>query len=79
LSLTLYERLEFNVKQGWAPLAQFLKKAVPIEPFPRLNDAEALANVFMILKIGVLTWPLILMLLLNGLGRVVKLVARRVF
>ena len=31
--------LEFNVKQGWGPLCQFLEKEIPDEPFPRLNDA----------------------------------------
>ena len=26
--------LIFNVKQGWAPLCEFLKEEVPSEPFP---------------------------------------------
>ena len=33
--------LEFNVKEGWAPLCKFLGiDEVPEEPFPRLNDTE---------------------------------------
>lgn len=37
--------LEFNVKSGWAPLAEFLGKEVPKDeqgepmPFPRVNDS----------------------------------------
>lgn len=31
--------LVFNVKQGWAPLCEFLGKPVPDEPFPRTNDS----------------------------------------
>ncbi|MEE4239804.1 MAG: sulfotransferase family protein [Anderseniella sp.] len=30
--------LEFDVKQGWSPLCDFLGLAVPAEPFPRTND-----------------------------------------
>ena len=32
--------LEFDVKQGWAPLCAFLDKPVPADPFPRTNDRE---------------------------------------
>lgn len=32
--------LEFDVKQGWAPLCTFLDMPVPAEPFPRTNDRE---------------------------------------
>lgn len=32
--------LEFDVKQGWAPLCAFLGKPVPADPFPRTNDRE---------------------------------------
>jgi hypothetical protein len=32
--------LEFNVKQGWAPLCKFLGVPVPDLPFPRMNDTE---------------------------------------
>ncbi|KAJ7722514.1 P-loop containing nucleoside triphosphate hydrolase protein, partial [Mycena metata] len=33
--------LEFDVKQGWAPLCRFLGKKIPDEPFPRLFDTAA--------------------------------------
>lgn len=32
--------LEYNVKQGWAPLCEFLGKEVPDREFPRVNDKE---------------------------------------
>jgi hypothetical protein len=30
--------LEFDVREGWAPLCRFLDVPIPEEPFPRLND-----------------------------------------
>jgi hypothetical protein len=33
--------LEFEVKQGWAPLCDFLGVPVPATDFPRLNDTAA--------------------------------------
>lgn len=33
--------LEFQVREGWEPLCEFLGVAVPDEPFPRLNDTAA--------------------------------------
>lgn len=32
--------LEFNVKEGWGPLCEFLGVPVPDVPFPRINDTE---------------------------------------
>jgi Sulfotransferase domain len=32
--------LVYEVKEGWAPLCEFLGVEVPDEPFPHLNDAE---------------------------------------
>ncbi|KYG41694.1 hypothetical protein M433DRAFT_75346 [Acidomyces richmondensis BFW] len=32
--------LEFNVKQGWKPLCDFLGKPVPDTPFPNVNDTS---------------------------------------
>ncbi|CAD0098650.1 unnamed protein product [Aureobasidium mustum] len=32
--------LEYNVKQGWAPLCEFLGKPIPDHPFPRVNDTK---------------------------------------
>jgi hypothetical protein len=34
--------LIFDVQQGWGPLCDFLRKRVPDEPFPHVNDREAL-------------------------------------
>jgi hypothetical protein len=43
--LTPAERfLEFDVKEGWAPLCQFLGKEVPETDFPRLNDVQNYRN-----------------------------------
>ncbi|KZT51666.1 hypothetical protein CALCODRAFT_122649 [Calocera cornea HHB12733] len=33
--------LEFNVKEGWAPLCKFLEVPVPDIPFPHTNDTAA--------------------------------------
>jgi hypothetical protein len=33
--------LVFEVKEGWAPLCEFLGVPVPSEPFPRVNDTAA--------------------------------------
>lgn len=38
--------LEMDLKEGWAPLAEFLDLPVPNVPFPRANDAAA-ADAFM--------------------------------
>jgi hypothetical protein len=32
--------LEFNVKEGWGPLCDFLEVPVPDTPFPRVNDTK---------------------------------------
>ncbi|KAK9364660.1 hypothetical protein V1509DRAFT_635685 [Lipomyces kononenkoae] len=32
--------LEYNVKQGWGPLCEFLGKPLPDIPFPRVNDTD---------------------------------------
>ena len=33
--------LEMEIGQGWGPLCEFLGCPVPDEPFPRVNDSEA--------------------------------------
>lgn len=33
--------LVYEVKQGWAPLCEFLSRPVPDEAFPHINDTEA--------------------------------------
>jgi hypothetical protein len=35
--------LEFDVRQGWGPLCDFLGVPVPDEPFPRTNDRQEFA------------------------------------
>ena len=34
--------LVFEVKQGWQPLCDFLNVPIPENPFPRINDTEAM-------------------------------------
>jgi hypothetical protein len=36
--------LEWNAKQGWAPLCERLGLPVPSEPFPRTNTSEEWAQ-----------------------------------
>jgi hypothetical protein len=33
--------LVFEVREGWAPLCDFLKVPIPAQPFPRLNDTAS--------------------------------------
>ena len=33
--------LVFNVREGWAPLCEFLGRPVPDEPFPQVNERVA--------------------------------------
>jgi len=40
LSNTIFQLLEFSVKEGWGPLCAFLGVPVPDVPFPRLNSRE---------------------------------------
>lgn len=32
--------LEYHVKEGWGPLCEFLGQPVPVDDFPRCNDAD---------------------------------------
>jgi len=34
--------LEFECQEGWRPLCEFLRKDIPSEPFPKINDAESM-------------------------------------
>ncbi|ORY08588.1 P-loop containing nucleoside triphosphate hydrolase protein [Clohesyomyces aquaticus] len=36
--------LEFNLRDGWAPLCEFLGKEIPDEPFPFVNEAPDTAK-----------------------------------
>ena len=53
--------LEFNVKQGWAPLCSFLGKedVIPNNSFPHVNDRVAMAAVLAIFGILSMCWPLL--------------------
>ena len=47
--------LVYSVDQGWAPLCKFLKKPVPTQDFPHMNDTAALRRVALVLRtLGVL-------------------------
>ena len=37
--------LVFNVKQGWAPLCEFLGKPLPEQPFPSVNDRNTFKRI----------------------------------
>ena len=43
--------LIFDVRQGWEPLCKFLAVPEPDEPFPKINDAEQLRNIFNCVKL----------------------------
>ena len=36
--------LEFEAKQGWGPLCEFLGQPIPDEPYPRVNTSEEFAQ-----------------------------------
>jgi hypothetical protein len=38
--------LVFDVREGWEPLCTFLGKAVPAEPFPRVNSRDEFYGIF---------------------------------
>ena len=40
--------LEYDLRDGWGPLCEFLGKTVPDVPFPRVNDSEALQELLAI-------------------------------
>ena len=44
------EFLEYNVKEGWGPLCEFLEKEMPGGEFPRRNDKDAYAENIRLLK-----------------------------
>lgn len=38
--------LEFEAKDGWAPLCEFLGKEIPDHPYPRVNDTQSFRALF---------------------------------
>lgn len=63
------EFLEFNVKQGWGPLCEFLGKEVPkaddgaVLPFPKVNDSAEYKE-----KVSMLRWLVPLGYAINVFG-----------
>lgn len=44
--------LEYDVKEGWAPLCHFLDRPLPVDhPFPNLNDRTFFRRVMLALRI----------------------------
>lgn len=37
--------LVYDVREGWEPLCRFLEVPIPEEPFPRLNDSQAMKTI----------------------------------
>lgn len=54
--------LEFNGKEGWEPLCDFLGKPVPDTPFPHVNDRVVMRAMLGTLWIVTWIWPLVLLL-----------------
>ena len=56
--------LVFEVKQGWAPLCEFLGKPIPDQPFPNVNDTANMRKMYMIKNtvgyLSIIMIPLIL-------------------
>ena len=44
--------LKFSVKEGWGPLARFLGKEVPDEPFPHVNSKEDFVHLQRLAMVG---------------------------
>lgn len=38
--------LVYDVREGWEPLCNFLEVPVPNEPFPNLNDSQAMRAIY---------------------------------
>lgn len=55
--------LVFNVKDGWAPLCNFLGKPVPEFPFPSVNDSSSLEATKRVIMVAVYAWIPCLLLL----------------
>ena len=73
--------LEYNIKEGWGPLCQFLEMDVPknesgkVKPFPHVNDKESFNRLFHPLARIQMMIPgvaklLALLILVCGLSRV---------
>lgn len=67
--------LEFSLEDGWEPLCRFLNKPIPSQPFPHVNDSEALQEkIWIMTRRGVvssLTKPVVWMPVVVAIGCVV--------
>mmetsp|Transcript_24513 Transcript_24513/g.48941 ORF Transcript_24513/g.48941 Transcript_24513/m.48941 type:complete len:330 (+) Transcript_24513:307-1296(+) len=73
--------LTFNVKQGWAPLCDFLeihKNNCPTVPFPHVHTRAKLEGEMFFLRMITFIWPLAIILPLYGLMKLGKHVMKRV-
>ena len=62
--------LKFEVKEGWNPLCEFLKKDIPNEEFPNVNDTEELKSKFRLFNIaGYAILSIIFLILGYGIKR----------
>ena len=52
--------LEYNVKQGWGPLCEFLEVPIPNVPFPHINDRIKMRAFSMALRIITWIWPVVI-------------------
>ena len=67
--------LTFNVKQGWAPLCDFLeihKNNCPTVPFPHVHTRAKLEGEMFFLRMITFIWPLAIILPLYGLMKLGK-------
>jgi len=54
--------LEFDVRQGWGPLCNFLDKPVPEGKFPHINDRVVINVIVKVLVAVTWVWPLVVAL-----------------
>ena len=66
--------LVFDVREGWAPLCDFLGVEVPDEPFPRLNEAQEMRR--RLLGLVALSAAAPALAVLTGIAAMVFLVRR---
>ena len=51
--------LEFDVRQGWKPLCEFLGEPVPDGPFPHINDRVVVDTIVKVFVVFTWIWPLV--------------------
>jgi len=68
--------LEYNVKQGWEPLCEFLKVPVPNVPFPHVNDRFKVQVIIGSLTLITWIWPIVFLFPVLVLFQVSKYTTR---